>query len=132
MKKFNEFTFKNSNEKLLKEEYTYKLEESLDSKNVLADMLVKFNEFVNEAKANISIDVDDSDEDEIRVDVNYQTKHEGNLVEIEGELTVYDTGRSGEYEFEPGQFVDRESEEYWEQNWENIEKEILAYFNKKY
>jgi hypothetical protein len=65
--------------------------------------------------------------------VNYQITKNGDLMEIEGILKPYHSGRSQDYEFEPNYFMDEKSEEYWDNNWDIIEDQILTYFlnNKK-
>ena len=52
---------------------------------------------------------------------------------FDGILRKYHTGRDYEYEFEPSYFNDKESESYYDKNWESIEEEILVkfYSNKK-
>jgi hypothetical protein len=60
--------------------------------------------------------------------VNYQTIINDNLIEIEGTLIPYHTGRSMEYEFQPDYFMDEDTEQYYDENWEDIEKEILSKF----
>lgn len=60
--------------------------------------------------------------------VNYQTTINDNLIEIEGTLIPYHTGRSMEYEFQPGYFMDEDTEQYYDENWEDIEEEILSKF----
>ena len=63
--------------------------------------------------------------------VNYQIIVNGELMEIEGLLLPYHTGRSEEHTFEPTSFIDDETEEYWENNWEEIEDEILSKFSNE-
>ncbi len=60
--------------------------------------------------------------------VNYQITIDGNLMEIEGELNPYYTGRDVEFSFEPDYFMDEESEKYYDDNWEDIETQILDKF----
>ena len=60
-------------------------------------------------------------------DVNYQITVNGVEIEIEGILKPYDTGRGVDYEFELGQCID-ESEEYYDENSEQIEKQIIDEF----
>ena len=62
--------------------------------------------------------------------INYQITIVGKLMEIEGILNPYHTGRSEEHEFEPTYFMDDETEEYYDNNWENIEDEILNKFSE--
>lgn len=61
--------------------------------------------------------------------VNYQKEIDGHIYEIEGRLKSYHSGRSDEYEFEPDDFTDDESENYYDENWEEIQDEILNKFN---
>lgn len=58
--------------------------------------------------------------------VNYQIIVNGQLMEIDGILNPYNTGRNTEYKFEPSNFLDDETEQYYDNNWENIESEILG------
>lgn len=65
--------------------------------------------------------------------VNYQKNVNGELIEIEGDLKPFHTGRSVEYGFEPGYFDDSNAENYWDQNWETIEDEIREkFYSQKY
>lgn len=91
--------------------------------------VIKENE-MNESQANIQITRQYQDEradenGDILYDVNYQIKINNRIIEIEGTLNPYHTGRSDEYEFEPGVFNDAVSEKYYDENWETIESEIL-------
>lgn len=61
-------------------------------------------------------------------DVNYQITIDGKLFEIEGLLIPYSTGRAVEYTFEPFYFDTPETEQYYDDNWENIEEQILEEF----
>ena len=60
--------------------------------------------------------------------VNYQITIDGKLIEIEGILNQLGTGRSEEHEFEPTYFMDDETEQYYNNNWEKVEDEILNKF----
>jgi len=60
--------------------------------------------------------------------VNYQKNVDGNLIEIEGTLNPFHTGRAVEYGFEPSYFDDANVEAYWDANWEIIEDEIRDKF----
>lgn len=64
--------------------------------------------------------------------VNYQKEINGELFEIDGILKPKNTGRSVDYYFEPDDYADRVSEDYYDENWEDIEDEILKTFNEKY
>lgn len=48
------------------------------------------------------------------------------IIEIEGNLKSYNTGRSEEFEFEPTDYNDSDSEEYYDNNWEDIEEDIMG------
>lgn len=61
--------------------------------------------------------------------VDYVIGEELNMLQFTGTLKPYHTGRDTEYEFEPSWFQDDESEEYYSDNWEEIEEQIL---NKLY
>jgi len=65
--------------------------------------------------------------------VNYQKTVNGELIEIEGDLKPFHTGRNIEYGFEPGYFTDKVAENYWDQNWEAVEDEIRnKFYDLKY
>jgi hypothetical protein len=72
----------------------------------------------------------------VKYNVNYQITIDENLMEIEGMLIPYDSGRDEEHRFEPGYFMDSETEEYFYDNFEKIETEILnkfsTYFSEEY
>ena len=53
----------------------------------------------------------------------------GEAIEIEGTLIPYNTGRSEEYEFNTSYFLNKESEEYYNDNWEVLEQEVLKLFS---
>jgi hypothetical protein len=65
----------------------------------------------------------------VKYNVNYQITIDENLMEIEGILIPYDSGRDEEHRFEPGYFMDSETEEYFYDNFEKIETEILNKFS---
>jgi len=70
---------------------------------------------------------------DISYHVNYQKNVDGNLIEIEGVLKPYHTGRSVEYGFEPSYIDDVNVEQYWDANWEAIEDEIRdKFYSQKY
>lgn len=52
------------------------------------------------------------------------------IIEITGVLTPYHSGRSIEYKFEPNNLSDDETELYYDNNWEQIEEEILDKFSE--
>lgn len=97
----------------------------------LSDIL---NESIQD-KLNITIEPVIEDErgnrrgGEITYSVNYQNEVDGTLIEFEGTLEPYDSGRDIDYEFEVGYFTDKVSEEYVDNNWEDIEEEIFKKFN---
>jgi hypothetical protein len=93
------------------------------------------NEFITEKLDNKEIEIKKIEQDErsnkkskSEYSVNYQITIDGILYEVDGILKSYNTGRDQEYEFEVGYFIDKESEKYWEDNWTDIEEEILEYF----
>lgn len=63
--------------------------------------------------------------------VNYQINVDGNMIEIEGTLKPYNTGRSEEFNFEPGYLTDPESQKYYDEHWEEIESQIQNRFNQQ-
>lgn len=60
--------------------------------------------------------------------VNYQVTVNGMLIEIEGIISQI----QGNFQFEPTSFTNNGSEEYYDNNWENIEDEILTKFNNEF
>jgi hypothetical protein len=102
-------------------------------------MKTKFTEFIKENSSSIKevivITKQETDErsnkkENKKYDVNYQITVDGTLFEIEGELVPYNSGRAEEYKFEPSQFDDKETEEYYDEHWEEIEEQILKKFKK--
>ena len=63
---------------------------------------------------------------------NYEVNYQFDDYEISGVLQKYYTGRANEYEFQPSWFADEESEKYYDENWEDIEDEILGVFYSKF
>jgi hypothetical protein len=94
----------------------------------------KIKDFLNENLKNIEISKIEPDErrdvlnSRNKYHVNYQLMDGDNLIEIEGQLNPYHSGRAEEYEFEPTYFSDTHSEEYYDNNWERVEDEILDKF----
>jgi len=94
-----------------------------------------FKQFINESleQNNVVIEISGDDSKRNRKSefhINYQTTIDGKLIEIEGTLIPFHTGRSEENQFEPSYFTDDESEKYYDDNWEKIEDEILNKFNE--
>lgn len=84
----------------------------------------------------IEITENSSDERSNRKDkktyhVNYAFMLAGDIKEIEGTLLPYDSGRGIDYEFDSDYFTDKETEEYYDENWEDIKDEIMNKFYKK-
>lgn len=59
-------------------------------------------------------------------EVNYQITVDGELFEITGSMKRYNTGRSNEYRFEPDWYSSKECENWFDENWENVESELIA------
>jgi len=76
--------------------------------------------------ADISIVEDHQDDDNYRVYYGV-----GDNIEITGMLYKFNTGRAYEYQFEPSMLTKIE-QEYFDNNWENIEQEIKDYFYSKF
>jgi len=102
--------------------------------------LKRIYEFLNEdvqhsEKTVINIEGIDQDERAPRkvkrqeYSVTYEKVVDGEDIEIEGTLVPYDSGRNVEYKFEADDFADDNSEKYYDENWENIEEEILKELN---
>lgn len=103
----------------------------------LSDILKEELETSYSEGANIQIEVLEDERSPKRrkspeYSVNYQKEIDGELFEIEGTLKPKNIGRSVEYYFEPDDYTDRASEDYYDENWEDIEDEILKTFNEKY
>jgi hypothetical protein len=105
----------------------------------MIDKVKNFKQFVNEnlQQNNITIEISKIEPDERsnrkslnKFHINYQITIGGKLMEIEGILNPYHTGRSEEHEFEPTYFMDDETERYYNDNWEKIEDEILNKFSE--
>jgi len=62
--------------------------------------------------------------------VNYLVKYKFGIIEIDGYFKPYDTGRGINYEFHPKINDDDEAQEYYDENYEDIEQEILDEFYK--
>jgi hypothetical protein len=72
------------------------------------------------------------DEDEDRINFNYESDKFDSPVEFTGQLKSYDSGRMTDYEVELDSFNSEEEIKIWEENWEDIQEEIInAYFNQK-
>ena len=87
----------------------------------------------NDFSVDISIEEIDNDERNKKrndsYDVTYSVSYaDGNLLEISGELKSYHTGRSKEFKFEPSWFNSDEAEQHYDENWEDIESEVLEKF----
>lgn len=63
--------------------------------------------------------------------VNYQFILNDDVKEIEGTLSPYDSGRAIDYEFDSDYFTDKETEEYYDDNWEEVRDQIMEEFYKK-
>lgn len=108
-------------------------------------MIKKFNEFINESlesqslpeegKPVIIITKDINDErnpydTKITYSVDYQLTIDGELIQISGTLAE---NRGGNYEFEDdGWWTDEESEAYWDENYEEVNDQIVDEFHKNY
>jgi hypothetical protein len=64
--------------------------------------------------------------------VNYLINYKFGFIEIDGYLKPYNTGRGDDYEFHPdiNNDDDNEAQEYYDENYEDIEQEILDKFYK--
>jgi hypothetical protein len=59
---------------------------------------------------------------------SYQINEPAGSMEIEGTLTSYDTGRCVEYKFKPDYYSSIQAENYFDNNWEEIEDQIIEKF----
>jgi hypothetical protein len=76
--------------------------------------------FEKEFEATIEFDGND-----VRLE---KTMDNGEIFELEGELSQYSSGRADEWEFEPTYISD---DDYYAENWEIIEEYILDRFVNK-
>lgn len=83
-------------------------------------------------------DIDD-DTDTLKIEIeydedtdSYEVEYEFDGIEIYGVLEKYYTGRDNQYEFKPSYFEDTRAEEYYDENWEDINDEILSVFHSKF
>jgi hypothetical protein len=63
-----------------------------------------------------------------RYDVEYSINFGDTLIELDGELVPFYDGRHTDYEFEIGWFQDKESEEFYDFNWEMVQDQIKSEF----
>lgn len=97
-------------------------------------MKTKFNQFLNESKEPI-IEIEETTDERSpkknkTYSVSYQLDTEDGFVDISGSLIIKNTGRNDEYFFEPDYFIDEYSEDYYDNNWEEIEEEIIRNTDK--
>jgi hypothetical protein len=93
-----------------------------------------FNQQDDVNTPDITIEKNEADErglnpDKITYSFNYSIQVDGDYIEIDGTL---EENRFGDIEIEPGQFNDEESEDYWANNFEDIEEQINDYWVKNY
>jgi len=91
----------------------------IELKNYYADEKMSDGGNINMDETEIDID---KEGDVIKV---YYVKGD---IGFDGRLRKYNSGRAIEYEFEPSYFDDEESESYYDENSDSIEKEILNKF----
>jgi hypothetical protein len=101
--------------------------------------LKRIYDFLNEDNHSeeTSIEIDEIENDERNprriknqeYSVSYNKKVDGESIEIEGTLVPYNSGRTVNFKFEPDSFSDDNSEKYYDENWEEIEEEILNKLN---
>ncbi|ADR20435.1 hypothetical protein MATR_19450 [Marivirga tractuosa] len=60
-------------------------------------------------------------------EVFYQTNKFKSFIEITGHLIQFHSGKSEDYKFEPDE-IEKEYEKVYDQNWEQIEEDILNGF----
>jgi hypothetical protein len=81
--------------------------------------------FEKEFEATIEFDGNDKTRYDVRLE---KTMDNGEIFELEGELSQYSSGRADEWEFEPTYISD---DDYYAENWELIEDYILDRFANK-
>ena len=76
-------------------------------------------------KTELEIEIEKRDDS---IHVEYSLSINNRDIEISGQLRPYHTGRAIEYEFEPSWFSSKQSELYYDENWEKVESQILDIF----
>lgn len=61
--------------------------------------------------------------------VTYENKVGDQEIELEGTLWPYNDGRDARYRFSDDWFAGEESKAYFDENWEDIEDQILELYN---
>jgi hypothetical protein len=80
---------------------------------------------------------DGGETDTLRIEIEedrdgYEVNYQFDDYEITGVLEKYYTGRGNDYKFIPSYFADKSSEDYYNDNWEDVEDEILSVFHSKF
>jgi hypothetical protein len=80
---------------------------------------------------------DGGETDTLRIEIEedrdgYEVNYQFDDYEITGVLEKYYTGRGNDYKFIPSYFADKGSEDYYNDNWEDVEDEILSVFHSKF
>jgi hypothetical protein len=102
----------------------------------MIDKVKNFKPLIKEDEGKNKIEITKTEPDERlgkesnTFEVNYQVIVNDKIIEITGVLTPYHSGRSIEYKFEPNNLSDDETELYYDNNWEQIEEEILDKFSE--
>ena len=109
-------------------------EEAVTSLKIRLMQLRNKNNAINEDTEFPQIDIKSAEPDErsnqtsnVDYHVNYQMIINNSIIEIDGDLVQY----QGNYQFEPTYFRDTQTEEYYDNNWDKIEDEILSKFNEE-
>lgn len=98
----------------------------------LVEQVIKEEE--NASRLEIDITKDQPDERAPRkmkaptYSVEYVFEEDGIMLQFSGSLIPFHTGRDYDYQFEPSWFQDDESENYYNENWEKIEDQIMDKF----
>lgn len=102
----------------------------------------KLEDFLNEEieyTENAIIEIEKEDDDERaprrknpKYHFSYLKEIDGETIEFDGSIDFVDTGRSKELHIEADWFADDESENYYDENWEDISDEIEKVYYEKF
>jgi hypothetical protein len=76
-------------------------------------------------KSRIKVDIIEPEEGLRDFKVNFKAIRDDDIFEIEGSLVPFDDGRKIDYKFDPSYYSDKKAESFFEENWEDIEDEII-------
>ena len=82
---------------------------------------------VDDKLSEMGLVIFDKDEDSGSVTFVYQKGD----IEFEGVITAYNTGRTFDHKVSVDFFADQASEDFWDENWEDLEEKILAQYDSE-